>query len=129
MCENYKYAHSLKTLTNRCNETQKKVFVPERDNRSVLPLVPSPPARVINTTHGEKTSKNSPLAEAVLPDPDLRHQQLRPRHRRRPLLPRHHLHLVQLQHEHLEPVVVQRSHPAASPLILPLSLLGGGTEQ
>ena len=105
------------------------MFVPERDNRSVLPLVPYPPTRNINTAHGEKTAENSPLAKAVLPDPDLRHQQLRPRHRRRPLLPRHHLHLVQLQHEHPEPVVVQRSHPPAPSLILPFSLLGGGAEQ
>ena len=104
------------------------MFVPERDNRSVLPLVPYPPTRNINTAHGEKTSENSPLAEALLSDPDLRHQQLRPRHRGRPLLPRHHLHLVQLQHEHPEPVVVQRSDPAAPSLILPFSLLGGGAE-
>ena len=69
------------------------------------------------------------MAKEILPAPDFRHQQLRPRHRGRPLLPRHHLHLLQLQHQHPEPSLVQRLHPPAPPLLLPLPLLCCRTQQ
>ena len=107
-----------------------KVFVPERNHWSLLPLLPPPPPPITSSpTHCQETSKDPSLAAQILPASDFCHQQLRPRHRGRPLLPRHHLHLLQLQHQHPEPSLVQRLHPPAPPLLLPLSLLCRRTQQ
>ena len=99
-----------------------KVFVPERNHWSLFPILPPPPTPIF-PAHCQETSKDPPMAAQILPASNFCHQQLRPRHRRRPLLPRHHLHLLQLQHQHPQPSLVQRLHPPAPPLLLPLPLL------
>ena len=100
----------------------------KRHHWPLLPLLPPSPPSII-ASHCEEASKNPSLAAEILSDSDYCHQQLRPRHCGGSLLPGHHLHLFQLQHEHPESPLVQPLHPPPPRLLLPLPLPGRRAQQ